>query len=336
MSTLIKSLNLTAKGLVGNTPLVKIRYKYKGVPQHLFAKLEYYNLSGSIKDRLAAHTIHRSYELGIIKPGDVIVEATSGNTGVAFAAIGAMYGHPVTIYMPDWMSKERIALIKSYGAKINLISRADGGFFKCIEITKRLKAENSNVFLPSQFDNTLNVEAHYQTTGPEIYNQLKNVGQRLDAFVAGVGTGGTIMGVAQYLKEQDASIKVHPLEPSNSPILTNGYKSGSHRIQGISDDFIPDIVELDQLNEIVSVDDGDSIIMAQKIATDLGLGVGISSGANFIGVIKAKQSLVIDANVVTIFCDCSKKYLSTDLAKVEPIKQDFVSTDVVLDGFEFI
>ncbi len=336
MTSLSKPINLTTKGLVGNTPLVCIYFRYKGSANHIYAKLEYYNLSGSIKDRLASHIIHKSYELGVIKSGDEIVEATSGNTGVAFAAIGAIYNHPVTIYMPDWMSEERKSLIKSFGAKIHLVSKKEGGFLRCIELTNELKRKRSDVFLPAQFQNLLNVDTHFKSTGPEIYNQLRNKNKSINAFVAGVGTGGTIMGIGKYLKQIDHNIKVHPLEPSNSPILTKGYKSGSHRIQGISDDFIPDILKLEVLDSIISVDDGDSIIMAQKIARVLGLGVGISSGANFLGAVQAKLGLASDANVVTVFSDCNKKYLSTDLAQIEPIKAEFISNDIILEGFEFV
>lgn len=336
MLQLKENSNLKTNKLVGNTPLIQIEYKYKGKINRLYAKLEYYNLSGSIKDRLAAYVMNKSYELGLIKEGDEIIEATSGNTGVAFAAMGAMYGHPVSIFMPDWMSKERQDLIKSFGAKIHLVSRKEGGFLKCIALTKELKNKRRDVFLPSQFQNTLNIEAHYHSTGPEVFHQLKKIEKSVEAFVAGVGTGGTIMGVGKFLKEKDINTKVHPLEPSNSPILTNGYKSGSHRIQGISDDFIPDILDLDALDRVVSVDDGDSIIMAQMLARDLGLGVGISSGANFIGAVKIKDQLANDANVVTVFCDCNKKYLSTDLSKKEKVRMGFLSSDISLLGFEFV
>ncbi|MBD79602.1 MAG: cysteine synthase [Crocinitomicaceae bacterium] len=321
---------------IGNTPMAKIYFTYKGQQRILYAKMESFNLTGSIKDRIAMHIIDESYRKGLLKPGDEIVEATSGNTGVSFAAVGAAYRHNITIYMPDWMSEERKQLIKSFGTNIRLVSKEEGGFLGSIEMTKTHKANNPNVFLPCQFDNDYNTETHYQTTGPEIKNQMSQLGIQPDAFVAGVGTGGTVMGTGNYLKEKYPAVKVHPLEPANSPTLSTGYKVGKHRIQGISDEFIPSIVKLDELDSIIEVDDGDSIIMAQLLARRLGIAVGISSGANFLGAIKAQEMLSPEANVVTIFSDSNKKYLSTDLAREESVKDDFLSTHVDLLGFELI
>lgn len=316
--------------LIGNTPLLEISFKYKGEPRRIFAKAEHYNLTGSIKDRMALHILKKSYENGNIKPGDRIVEATSGNTGIAFSAIGSSLGHDVTIYMPNWMSDERKNLIRSYGANIELVSPEQGGFLGSIKMADELKENNENVFLPHQFSNEYNCEAHYQTTGPEIWSQLGRLGLKPDGIVAGVGTGGTIMGLGKYLKEMNPDIKVFPLEPSNSPTMSTGHKVGKHRMQGISDEFIPDIVKLDKLDQIIDVDDGDSIIMAQMLASKLGLGVGISAGGNFLGALLAQELLGKDAIVVTIFSDDNKKYLSTDLMKEEPIKEGFLSTDIEL------
>lgn len=316
--------------MVGNTPLLEIRFKYKNEERRVYAKAEYYNLSGSIKDRMAFHIVKKSYELGRLKPGATIVEATSGNTGIAFSAIGRALGHKVTIFMPDWMSEERKKLMRSYGANIELVSKEEGGFLGSIAKADKLAEEDDNIFLPHQFSNEDNCEAHYLTTGPEIWYQLQEIGLKPDGFVAGVGTGGTIMGTGKYLKEMNPDIKLYPLEPANSPTLTTGYKVGKHRIQGISDEFIPPIVKLDQLDEIVQVDDGDAIIMAQKLAATLGLGVGISSGANLIGAIMAQDKLGKDSVVVTVFADDNKKYLSTDLMEEEPLKDGFISPDVEL------
>lgn len=322
--------------IIGNTPLAKIKFKFRNQERVVFAKLENFNMTGSVKDRIALHVINKSYEEGLLKPGDEIVEATSGNTGISFSAVGAAFNHPVTIYMPNWMSIERIQLIKSFGAKIRLVTPEEGGFLGSIEMTKKHQANNSNCFLPRQFDNCFNVEAHYKTTGPEIDRQMQQLNLNIDAFVAGVGTGGTVMGTGNYLREKYPTIKIHPLEPANSPTLSTGYKVGKHRIQGISDEFIPSIVTLDKLDEIVHVDDGDAIIMAQKLAQQLGLGLGISSGANFLGALIAQEKQHPTANVVTIFSDSNKKYLSTDLCKEEPIKDGFLSSDVDLLGFELI
>jgi len=319
--------------LIGNTPLLAIEFEYKGTTRKIYAKAEFLNLTGSIKDRMAYHILNKAYQNGHLKEGDRIIEATSGNTGIAFSGVGRAMGHPVTIFMPNWMSQERKNLIKSFGANIRLVTPEEGGFLGSIEMANQLAADSDNAFLPRQFSNYDNCEAHYTTTGPELYWQLKFRSLEPDAFIAGVGTGGTVMGVGKYLKEKLPNIKIHPLEPSNSPTMTTGYKVGKHRIQGISDEFIPSIVKLGELDEIISVDDGDSIIMAQKLSAQLGLGVGISSGANFIGALKIQEKLGPDAVVVTVFADDNKKYLSTDLMKEEPIKEEFLSTDVVLNSY---
>jgi cysteine synthase A len=319
--------------LIGNTPLLAIEFTYRGERRVLYAKAENLNMTGSIKDRMAFHILKRGYERGTLTPGGLIIEATSGNTGIAFSAIGRALGHPVAIFMPNWMSSERINLIRSLGAEINLVSPEEGGFLGCIRLSEGLAARTAGSFLPRQFSNEDNVEAHYLTTGPEIWWQLNFHGLRPDAFVAGVGTGGTIMGTGRFLREKNPRIKLFPLEPSNSPTLSTGYKVGKHRIQGISDEFIPPIVKLDRLDKVVAVDDGDSIIMAQKLAYRLGIAVGISSGANFLGALIIQNELGKDAVVVTIFSDDNKKYLSTDLMKEEPVESGFLAPEVELRSY---
>lgn len=316
--------------LIGNTPMLEISFKYSGKIRKIFAKAENYNLTGSIKDRMALYILRNAYMNGEIKPGCRIAEATSGNTGISFSAIGSLLGHKVTIFMPDWLSEERKNLIKSFGAKIELVSKDQGGFLGSIDMTRKLREEDNNIFLPCQFSNLDNIEAHYLTTGPEIWNQLEALNLIPDAVVAGVGTGGTIMGISKYLREKNPKIKSYPLEPLNSPTLSTGHKVGAHRIQGISDEFIPEIVKLDELDDIIDVDDGDAIIMAQNLSCSLGLGVGISSGANFLGAIIAQEKLGSDSIIVTVFPDDNKKYLSTDLMKEEPIKNGFLSKDIEL------
>jgi cysteine synthase A len=291
-------------------------------------------MTGSIKDRMAFHIIQEGYKRGVLKPGYQIIEATSGNTGIAFSAIGRALGHPVVIFMPDWMSKERINLIKGLGAKIHLVSKKEGGFIGSIQRAEQLFLKNKKSFLPRQFCNVDNMQAHYTTTGPEIWWQFYYRSLKPDAFIAGVGTGGTIMGVGAFLREKNPDIKLHPLEPENSPTLSTGWKVGKHRIQGISDEFIPPILKLDGLDEVVSVHDGDAIIMAQKLASELGIGVGISSGANFVGALKIQNEMGSNSKVVTVFSDDNKKYLSTDLLKKEPVKRDFLSKDVELVSYK--
>jgi cysteine synthase A len=235
--------------------------------------------------------------------------------------------------MPDWMSEERINLIRCFGADIQLVSREEGGFRGCIERAEMAARHTDGAFLPRQFSNEDNIDAHATTTGPEIWHQLRTHDLKPDAMVAGVGTGGTIMGVGRFLRAHNASIKIHPLEPASSPTLRTGCRVGSHRIQGISDEFIPAIVDLAELDDVIDVDDGDGIIMAQKLASELGLAVGISSGANFLGALKVQNTMGKDAVVVTVLPDDNKKYLSTDLLQGEPVKDGFFSPDVELLGF---
>ena len=316
--------------LIGNTPLLEIVFRYRGRKRKIHAKAENYNLTGSLKDRMALHILRRAYERGQIHPRDHIFEATSGNTGIAFSALGRFLGNPVTIFMPEWMSQERISLIKSYGAEIRLVSRDDGGFMGSIAMADDAAGAIEGAFRPRQFDNPDNCDAHYITTGPEITRQLAEHNLKIDAFIAGVGTGGTVMGVGRYLREKDDSVKIHPIEPANSPTLSTGCKVGSHRIQGISDEFVPSIIDLAFLDDIIAVDDGDAIIMAQKLACDLGVGIGISSGANFLGAAVVQEKLGENSTVVTIFCDDNKKYLTTDLVRVESPKSGFISSDIEL------
>ncbi len=316
--------------LIGNTPLLAIDFLYRGQARVLYAKAENLNMTGSIKDRMAFYIIEQAYTRGLLRPGDLIAEATSGNTGIAFAAISRALGHPVKIFMPDWMSAERINLIRSMGAEICLVSKEEGGFIGSIELAEQLATNRPGVFLPRQFSNQDNCSAHYLTTGPEIWWQMRFHDLYPDAFVAGVGTGGTIMGVGRFLREKRPTIKLHPLEPANSPTLSTGHKVGRHRIQGISDEFIPPILDLDNLDQVISVDDGDAILMAQRLASELGLGVGISSGGNFLGAVQVQNYLGNQAVVVTVFPDDNKKYLSTDLLRIEPVKDGFLTPDVRL------
>lgn len=324
------------KGMIGNTPLLAIHFTFNGRERVVYAKAEQMNMTGSIKDRMAYHILADAYRRGSLKPRDTIVEATSGNTGISFAALGRALGHEVAIFMPDWMSQERVSLIQSLGAKICPVSREQGGFHGSIRFTEKLAGSSPNVFLPCQFSNGANVEAHEQTTGPEIWRQLQVLSKEPDVFVAGVGTGGTIMGVGRYLRRRRKSIRLHPVEPAESPTLSTGYKVGQHRIQGVSDEFIPAIVALDELDHVIAVNDGDAILMAQKLAADLGLAVGISAGANFIAALMAQNELGAEAVVVTVFPDSNKKYLSTDLLRDEPVRAGYLSPRVSLSHFEAV
>jgi cysteine synthase A len=330
MKTKLKDLDC----LIGNTPMIGIKYRYRGKEGVIYVKCEYYNFSGSIKDRMALYILKDAYKNGTLTPDSIITEATSGNTGIAFAALGRMLGHEVCIIMPDWMSRERKLLIQSFGAEIIPVSKEEGGFIGSIRLSEEMAVNDPKVFLPRQFSNHGNIKAHEETTGPEIIRQLKKQGLTPDAFVAGVGTGGTVMGVGKAMRAAyNNHVKLHPLEPRESPTLTTGHKIGSHRIQGISDEFIPEIMKADRLDEVIQVSDGDSILMAQKLASSLGLGVGISSGSNVIGAIKLQEKYGYDTVVTTVFADCSKKYLSTDLTKEEPAKPYHLSPETELISF---
>jgi len=319
--------------LVGRTPLIEIRYRFNGHPRRLYAKYESMNMTGSVKDRMALHILRRAAERDELRPGAVVCEASSGNTGISFAAIGRALGLRVRIYMPDWMSLERTQLMHSLGADVIPVSKAQGGFVGSIQLAEEYAAETPKAYLPRQFANPDNLEAHELTTGPEIQTELKQLGREADAFVAGVGTGGTVMGVGRALRNSGRNVRVHPLEPANSPTLRTGKKAGSHRIQGISDEFIPAIMRLDELDHIIDVWDGDSILMAQALGHRLGLAVGISSGANVLGAMKLVEELGPQATVVTVLPDSNKKYLSTDLPHAEAPQDDYITPMVQLLSF---
>ena len=314
------------KSLIGNTPLVKIKYNYNGKVNSIYTKLEYYNLTGSIKDRVIDYILKENIKNGKLKKGMTLVEATSGNTGIALAAIGAKYGFKVRIYMPDFVSEERQKIIKLYGAEIKLISREEGGFKKAIELVKE-EVENG-AFSPNQFSNEQNIMAHYLTTGKEITDKIK-----VDAFVSGIGTGGTLMGIAKRIKEQNPQALIYGLEPENMTLIKEN-KVGTHKIEGIGDEFIPEIVDTNILTDVILVNDDDAINMSKKLARELGFGVGISSGANFLVAIQIQENL--NKNVVTVFPDDLKKYLSTDLAKDNKIEENCISNSIKLIDFEEI
>lgn len=316
-------------GLIGQTPLLVLRARVGGRLAAVYAKAEFYNLTGSIKDRMAHGVVRAAYARGDLRPGQEIVEATSGNAGISLAALGRALGHPVTIFMPDWMSEERRALLTGYGARIRLVSAREGGFLGAIAQAEA-HAAVAGGFLSRQFSNPDNWQAHYAGTAPELVGQMLSAGVTPDAFVAGVGTGGTVMGVARYFHDYGLAAPVHPVEPAESPTLSTGHKVGRHRIQGVSDEFIPDIVELDELGPVVAVHDGDAILMAQKLAAGLGLGVGISSGGNLVAALKVALQRPEGAHVATVFADNSARYLSTDLGREEPAQDHFLTPQTEL------
>ena len=314
--------------LVGNTPMIKIDYEYEGKSGSICAKLEYYNYSGSIKDRIALYILEKEKENGSLKEGQPLVEVTSGNTGISFSALGALFGHEVHIFMPDWVSIERRNLIEMYGANVHLVSKEEGGFKKALKLAEEFAQEN-DAYRPLQFDNKLNVEAQYTTTGQEIIDDAPYI----NAFVSGIGTGGTLMGIGKRLKDNNPNSKIIALEPSTLSILKMGMEEGSHMIEGIGDDFIPGIIEKDLIDDIVLIDDLDAINMSKRIAKEFGLGIGISSGANFLASVLIDND---DLNIATVFADDNKKYITTKLSEEIDNNPKLLSNKVKLISFEVI
>ncbi len=314
--------------LIGNTPMIKIDYEYEGKTSSIYSKLEYYNYSGSIKDRIALYILETERKNGNLAEGQSIVEVTSGNTGISFSAIGALLGHDVHIFMPDWVSLERRNLIEMYGAHVHLVSKEEGGFKKALELAEEFAKEN-DAYRPLQFDNPLNVESQYNTTGQEIIDAAPHV----NAFVSGIGTGGTLMGIGKRLKANNPESKVFALEPSTLSILKMGMEEGSHMIEGIGDDFIPKIVDRDVIDDIVLIHDCDAINMSKRIAKEFGLGIGISSGANFLAGVLMDND---DLNIATVFADDNKKYITTKLSEEVDDNPDLISNKIKLLGFEVL
>ena len=291
--------------LIGNTPVVKVNFKDENIAD-VYVKLEKFNLSGSVKDRAALGMIEAAEREGLLKEGSVIIEPTSGNTGIALALIGRLKGYKVIIVMPDTMSIERRSTLKAYGAEL-ILTDGTKGMGEAIAVAEKLAAENSNYFLPQQFNNKANPEKHYETTAKEIIDDFKII----DAFVAGVGTGGTIVGVAKRLKERSKDTKVVGVEPSTSAVLS-GENPGKHSIQGIGTGFIPKNYDASVVDEIVKISSEDAVEYAKKASHDFGLFVGISSGANIAAAYQVAKKLGKGKIVVTIAPDGGEKYLSVE------------------------
>ena len=291
--------------LIGNTPVVKIDFKDENIAD-VYVKLEKFNLSGSVKDRAALGMIEAAEREGLLKEGSVIIEPTSGNTGIALALIGRLKGYKVIIVMPDTMSIERRSTLKAYGAEL-ILTDGSKGMGEAIAVAEKLAAENPNYFLPQQFNNKANPEKHYETTAKEIIDDFKVI----DAFVAGVGTGGTIVGVAKRLKERSKDTKVIGVEPSTSAVLS-GEKPGKHSIQGIGTGFIPKNYDASVVDEIVKISSEEAFEYAKKASHDFGLFVGISSGANIAAAYQVAKKLGKGKIVVTIAPDGGEKYLSVE------------------------
>jgi len=295
--------------LVGSTPLLCAENFGKGLSANLLLKLEYFNPAGSVKDRVALKMLDDAEEKGLITEGATIIEPTSGNTGIGLAAIAARRGYKVIITMPDTMSKERRNLMKSYGAEL-VLTEGKLGMTGAIAKAKEICQATPNSFIPSQFDNHANPKAHYLTTGPEIWRDTDG---KVDIFVAGVGTGGTLSGVAKYLKEQNPNIEVVAVEPADSPVLSQG-KSGAHGIQGIGAGFVPENLDTSLFDRVMTVTTEEAYEAGRNLAKTEGIMVGISSGA---ALFAAKQIAAEPQNegknIVVILADAGDRYLSTDM-----------------------
>ena len=301
----------SADELIGSTPLLELKgvEKALSLKAKIFAKLEYFNPSGSVKDRIAKAMIDDAEKRGVLKPGSVIIEPTSGNTGIGLAAVAAMRGYRIIIVMPETMSVERRQLMKAYGAELVLTPGAKG-MKGAIEEAERLAAETPDSFIPGQFTNPANPSAHRATTGPEIWNDTDGT---VDTFVAGVGTGGTLTGVGEYLKSQNPNVKVVAVEPAGSPVLSKGV-AGAHKIQGIGAGFVPDVLDTKVYDEIIPVSNEAAFEAGKLIGKSEGVLVGISSGAAAYAAIElAKRPENEGKTIVVLLPDTGDRYLSTPL-----------------------
>lgn len=286
--------------LIGSTPLLRLG-------ENLYAKAEFLNLTGSVKDRAAKYILEDAEARGVLRSGGTIIEPTSGNTGIALAALAAPRGYRCIIVMPDSMSTERIALMRAYGAEVVLTPGCDG-MAGSITKAQELAAAIAGSFIPNQFENPANALAHYRTTGPEIWTQCR---ENVDIFVAGVGTGGTLTGTGRYLKEQNPAVQVVAMEPAKSPLLSQGY-AGSHGLQGISANFIPAVLDRAIVDAVVTVSDEDAFAAMRQLAQTYGILVGISAGANYFAA-AALAAKYPDKTVVTLLPDTGTRYLSTGI-----------------------
>lgn len=297
--------------IIGKTPLVEVTNLEKeyGLKARVLVKLEYRNPAGSVKDRAAYYMIKDAEEKGLLKEGSVIIEPTSGNTGIGLAAIAAAKGYRAILTMPETMSVERRNILKAYGAEI-VLTEGSKGMKGAIAKAEELAKEIENSFIPAQFDNPANVKAHYETTGPEIWEDTDG---NVDAFVAGVGTGGTVTGTGKYLKEKKADVKVFAVEPASSPVLSEG-KAGAHKIQGIGAGFVPSVLDTKVYDEVIPVENDDAFATSKALTKKEGILTGISSGAALYAAIQlAKRPEFEGKTIVALLPDSGDRYYSTPL-----------------------
>lgn len=301
----------SADMIIGKTPLLELTHieKEYNLKAKIIAKLEYLNPAGSVKDRVAKMMLDEAEKDGTLKPGTVIIEPTSGNTGIGLASVAAARGYEIIIVMPDTMSVERRRIMNAYGAKV-VLSDGTKGMKGAIEKADELAAEIPNSFIPGQFVNDANPKAHYETTGPEIYDDTDG---KVNIFVAGVGTGGTITGVGEYLKSKNPDVKIVAVEPATSPVLSKG-RTGAHKIQGIGAGFVPAVLNTEIYDEVIAIENDDAFAFGKLVGKKEGILVGISSGAALCAAVElAKRPESAGKNIVVLLPDTGDRYLSTPL-----------------------
>lgn len=299
--------------LIGHTPAVRLNRLVDDGCAAVWGKLESFNPGGSVKDRICLRMIEAAEREGRLKPGDTIVEPTSGNTGIGLALVAAVKGYNLTLTMPDTMSEERRSLLMAYGAKL-VLTPDTRGMGAAVQKAEELYAENPGYFMPQQFSNPANPEAHRQTTARELIEQFPQI----DAFVSGVGTGGTVTGVGQVLRQQNPEIRIIAVEPASSPVLSGG-DPGFHRIQGIGAGFVPEILDTEVYDEVIAISDEEAGEYTRRLAREEGILVGISSGANACAAVRVARALGPGKTVVTVFCDTGERYLTTEVFQTEGI-----------------
>ncbi|NIK80112.1 cysteine synthase A [Paenibacillus castaneae] len=297
--------------LIGDTPLVRLNRLVPPGSAEIYVKLEYQNPGASVKDRIAISMVEAAEQEGILKPGDTIIEPTSGNTGIGLALVAAAKGYKAILVMPETMSMERRNLLRAYGADIVLTPGSEG-MNGAVRKAEELAQENPTYFLPQQFKNQANVKIHRETTGPEIVEAINSLDGKLDAFVAGIGTGGTISGTGEVLKKNFEGIKIYAVEPAASPILSGG-KPGAHKIQGIGANFIPDILNREVYDQVITIENEDAFEYARRAAKEEGILCGISSGAAIYAALQVAKELGEGKRVVAIVPSNGERYLSTPL-----------------------
>lgn len=301
--------------LIGGTPLVKLNRVVPEGSAEVYVKLEFQNPGASVKDRIAINMVEAAEKDGSLKPGDTIIEPTSGNTGIGLAMVAAAKGYKAVLVMPDTMSMERRNLLRAFGAELILTPGAEG-MKGAIKKAEELQASNENYFMPQQFKNQANVEVHRRTTGPEIVEAINAYDGKLDAFVAGIGTGGTITGAGSVLREHFPNIHIVAVEPANSPVLSGG-NPGPHKIQGIGAGFVPDILDTQIYNEVIKVENDDAFETSRQVAREEGILGGISSGAAIYAAIEVAKKLGAGKRVVAVVPSNGERYLSTPLYQFE-------------------